>query len=86
MLPDESLKNKNLKNALTNKINEVLAMVDAGLYVDARDKLQNDILRKTNGCAEMGEPDKNDWITTCPEQGQVYPLVIQAIELLETLI
>jgi len=86
LLPDESLKNKNLKNTLTNKINEVLAMVDEGLYVDAKDKLQNDILRKTNGCDEMGEPDKNDWITTCPEQGQVYPLIIQAIELLETLI
>jgi hypothetical protein len=86
LLPDESLKNRNLKNALTNKINDVLSMIDDGLYVDAKDKLQKDILGKTDGCAEMGGPDKNDWITTCPEQGEVYPLVIQAIALLEELI
>jgi len=60
--------------------------IDRGFYDEALDKLQNDILQKTNGCAETGQPDKNDWIIRCQEQGQVYPLVIQAIELLEDLI
>jgi hypothetical protein len=86
LLPEESLKNKNLKKALTNKINDVLAMVDEGLYVEALDKLQKDILGKTDGCATNTQPDKNDWITTCPEQGQVYPLIMEAIELLGNLI
>ncbi len=47
---------------------------------EALDKLENNILRKTNGCAETGEPDKNDWIITCEEQGELYPLVIETIE------
>jgi hypothetical protein len=33
-----------------------------------------------NGCAETGEPDKNDWIITCEGQSQLYPLIIEAIE------
>ena len=81
-----SLKNENLSNVLTNKINAALAMIDEGYYEDALDKLENDILQKTNGCAETGEPDRNDWVETCEEQSQVYPLVIEAIELLERLI
>ena len=86
LLDPNSLKNENLSNALTNKINAALAMIDEGLYQDALDKLVNDILQKTNGCADTGQPDKNDWIITCEEQGLVYPLVIEAIELLENLI
>ncbi len=85
-LAPESLKNRNLKNALTNKINAVLNKIVRGFYDEALDKLQNDILQKTNGCADTGQPDRNDWITTCEEQGQVYPLIIEAIELLENLI
>lgn len=85
-LDDAVLKNGNMKNALTNKINNVLEMIDQGLYQDALDKLENDILKKTNGCAETGSPDKNDWIKDCDAQGQVYPVIIEAIELLEDLI
>ena len=60
-------------------------MIDEGLYQDALDKLKPDILQKTNGCAEKGQPDKNDWITNCTAQGQVYPLLIEAINLLRLL-
>ena len=84
-LDPKNFKNKNLGNALNNKINAALAMIDEGLYADALDKLQHDILQKTNGCADTGKPDKNDWITTCEGQGQVYPLISEAIELLEKL-
>jgi hypothetical protein len=75
-------KNPNMKNTLTNKINAVLQLFDQGLYNDAYDKLVNDILQKADGCATIGSPDKNDWIINCGAQGQVYPLVIQAISLL----
>lgn len=85
-LDNLSLKNTNMKNALTNKINAVLGDIDQGNYSDALDKLQNDILGKTNGCAETGEPDNNDWIKDCPAQNEVYPLVIEAIELLSNLV
>ena len=86
MLSPESLKNENLKNVLLSKIDEALDMIDEGLYKDALNKLQNDILQKTNGCAQTGGPDKNDWIISCEEQSKVYPLVIETIEHVKGLI
>ncbi|MHC4124955.1 MAG: GLUG motif-containing protein [Planctomycetota bacterium] len=86
MLDPNSLKNANMANALTNKIDEVLAMIDAGNYQAALKKLENDILRKTDGCANSGQPDKNDWIETCQQQAQIYPLIMETIEYVETLI
>lgn len=44
------------------------------LYKDALNKFEHDILAKMNGCGEMGEPDKNDWIITCEAQEKIYPL------------
>jgi hypothetical protein len=80
LLKPESLKGKNLKRSLLNKITIATDMIDNGLYTDAMNKLQNDILQKTNGCAEMGQPDKNDWIINCEQQAVVYPLIIETIE------
>jgi len=80
MLDPDTLKNQNMKNALLNKIDAVLEMIDDGLYAGALHKLQNDILAKTNGCAETGRPDRNDWIITCEGQSVLYPLVIETIE------
>jgi predicted lipoprotein with Yx(FWY)xxD motif len=82
-LPQESLKNRNMKTPLINKINTVLSKVENGLYEEAVDKLINDLAKKTNGCAEIGEPDRNDWLTTCEAQDQVYPLTMSAIAFLE---
>ncbi len=80
------LKNKNMSNALTNKINAALELIDQELYQEALDKLQHDILGKTNGCAEIGSPDKNDWITNCDDQGEVYSFILEAIELVSRLL
>jgi hypothetical protein len=79
-------KNKNMQNTFTNKINAVLKMIDEGEYQEALNKLENDILAKTDGCAETGSPDKNDWIINCPAQNQVYPLIIEAMGLLGNLL
>jgi hypothetical protein len=93
MLDPNTLKNANMANALTNKIDQVLAMIDTGNYQAALKnyqaalkKLENDILAKTDGCANSGQPDKNDWIETCQQQAQIYPLVMETIEYVETLI
>jgi parallel beta-helix repeat protein len=80
VVPPEALKNKNLANALTNKLNAALAMMEDGRYQEAYDKLTNDVLAKTDGCAVSGAADRNDWIEACTEQAVVYPLVLQAIE------
>jgi hypothetical protein len=47
---------------------------------DARDKLQNDILKKVDGCAINGAPDKNDWIKDCNSQSQVYQQILAVIQ------
>jgi hypothetical protein len=74
------LKNENMKYLLLNKIIAVQQMIDEGLYEDALSMLENDILQKTNGCAETGQPDKDDWIVTCEGQNKLYPLVVETIE------
>jgi hypothetical protein len=58
-------------------------MIEEERYEEALDKLENDILQKTNGCAETGAPDKNDWIQDCDTQNQVYPFITEAIALLK---
>jgi hypothetical protein len=79
-LGPESLKNNNMQNSLLNKIEAAQEMIDQGLYEDALNKLEHDILAKMDGCSETGEPDKNDWIITCEEQAVIYPLVMDTIE------
>jgi len=80
ILEPESLKNDNAKNALLNKIDAALKMIDQANYTGALSKLEQDILQKTDGCADAGEPDKNDWILTCEQQSEIYPLIIETIE------
>jgi hypothetical protein len=85
-LDPESFKNGDLINTLTDKINAALEMIDQQLYKDALNTLAKAVLKKTNGCADTGAPDQNDWITTCEAQNQVYPLITEATSLLETFV
>jgi uncharacterized membrane protein len=73
LLPDAAFKNKNMRNALINKLNALIKDVDAGNYAEALAKLQEDVMAKTDGCAAGGAPDNNDWIATCPYQSIIYP-------------
>ena len=84
VLPPGSFKNPRLRRrALPNKVNSVLDKIDQGLFQEAIDKIVHDILAKTDGCDTTGQPDRNDWIVECSAQLQLYPLLIEAIELLE---
>jgi hypothetical protein len=78
-------KNKNLANTLTNKLNAVILQAQQGQYASALDSLQNDIMKKTDGCATKGSPDNNDWITRCSEQSALYNQLIQIRDLLQGL-
>lgn len=80
-LPAGALRNANLRNALENKLNAVIAAIEAGDYASALQKLENDILKKTDGCASgsPAAPDANDWVRSCDEQAILYPLVLDAI-------
>jgi hypothetical protein len=54
-------------------------------YAAVLSKLENDLLPKTDGCALDGAPDANDWITNCASQAQIYPLIVEIIEMLRSL-
>ncbi len=83
-IPPTDLKNPKMANALTKKINAVLKMIEKEQYQKALDKLTNDILAKTDGCANGGEPDRNDWIRTCVEQDEVHTLITDAISIVSS--
>ena len=85
-LDTDVFKNKNNKKTLTNKFNAVINKLENAEYHDALKKLENDILRKMDGCALTGDVDKNDWIIDCDAQGAVYPLVVDLIDLLQQMI
>lgn len=78
-------KSANQRNTLTKKLHSVVRMVNHGFYTNALDKLQNNILQKTDGCAVTNRPDKNDWIIDCGIQDEVYPMTIEIISLLQEL-
>ncbi len=82
-LSPSAFKNPNMQNALINKLNAVIASINSGNYADALGQLQNDILSKTDGCAKVGTPDRNDWIINCESQGQVYPAVMNLVQLVQ---
>lgn len=72
--------NVNMQNALVNKIGAAVASIEAGDYRGALGRLENDILKKTDGCATTGRPDKNDWIVDPGPQRLIYPLVMELIK------
>jgi hypothetical protein len=75
LLPDSALKNRNMRNTMITKLNVIIKDVDAGNYAAALSKLQQDVMAKTNGCAESSPPapDNNDWIVICTYQSIIYP-------------
>jgi phage gp29-like protein len=81
-------KNSHMQSTLTKKIGQVIDQIQQGAYEEALQKLEQDILGKLDGCAVRTPPapDPNDWIIDCGAQGQVYPLMIEAIGLLESLL
>jgi hypothetical protein len=85
-LDDSALRNKHMKNALIKKLNATLEMIDQEAYQGALYQLEYDILPKTNGCAETGSPDKDDWIIDCVSQDEVHTQVMEAITLVRNLI
>ena len=61
------------------KLNEVIAKAQKQKYSDALHQLQNDVLKKVNGCATAGAPRKDDWIVDCADQSQVYTPLLNII-------
>ena len=85
-IPDSAFKNDEHGDNLTRKLSSILTLVTENQEYNAGYvQLENSILKKLDGCALDGTPDKNDWIIPCEYQDQVYPLVIDAMELLDNM-
>jgi hypothetical protein len=85
-LPPENFDSEESAIELTTTIDAMFAMLDDGLYFEALLVLDNDVLQRLDGCANTGQPDEDDWITSVEGQALLYPLVIETIELLESLL
>ncbi|MBN1972298.1 MAG: hypothetical protein JW787_01565, partial [Sedimentisphaerales bacterium] len=70
---------------LANEMDFILKMIDHGSLADALDMLINETIQRTNGCADYGQPDRDDWIVTCEGQDLIYPLLLDTVALLENL-
>ena len=84
-LGPENFANSQSAAALVDDVDFALAMLGVGLPSETQNALENDIPGRTNGWAESGGPDEDGWITTYEGQAEVYPLITEAIELLESL-
>jgi len=84
-IDDDAFKNnaEQRKNALSNKLEAVMALIDAGEYQDAINKLKNDIRSKCDG--SLGGNPKNDWITDPDVQAELCAMIDALIAYLETL-
>jgi hypothetical protein len=78
-LPASAFKAPRLRNDLLKKLNAVIESISVREYRQAEQQLQGDLLRKVNGCATAGAPDRSDWIVNCEEQNMVYPRLLNII-------
>ena len=81
-LEDGDFKNPDNRKALTNKILAVIEDLDEGDVEDAAAKLRSDVADKTNGCADGGANDKNDWLVNCAAQDMLYPVLQDVLTVL----
>ena len=93
-IPGSFLNNENNSLPLSKKLYVALRMIAKGddepdpdkaanYYFSAEQKLSQDILPKTDGCAMSGVPDNNDWITECSTQADFYDPIVAAIDMLQ---
>ncbi len=77
-----AFRNSDMQNLLLNKLNAVIANVEAGKHADAANQLRNDILPKMGG-AENAEGDSIAWITDCSSQPAWYQEAQDVVRALE---
>jgi hypothetical protein len=88
-LPDDAFFNGNSshRSELTGKIIAVLVnFLESAAVEDLVDYLLNDIGNKMDGCPSIGGSTAQDWIIDCDAQEDIYPLIKDAAEYLQSTI
>ena len=73
-----------MRKAYLNKLEVILELVTAAeaaedpeaaalIYAEALDKVNNDLIKKTDGLQGVGASEKNDWLKVQEAQDIVYP-------------
>jgi hypothetical protein len=83
---ESAFKNRSSANAMINKLEAVQKQVAKGAYAEALEKLQNDLLKKADGCVVNDDVDKNDWVIDCDIQKQIYWALNEIIVLLKIMV
>ena len=83
LLDKQFFKSPALKRVLTTKIVIARSLIDMGFFKAGLKKLTEDIMPKLNGCIEGDSPDKNDLVTSCESQKELYWLIHEVKVLLE---
>ena len=78
-LPSASFRNRNMQNALLNKLNAAISAISSGDYHGGVSQLENDVLGKTDGCKSIGSPSGTDWITDCTAQESIDAQILSII-------
>jgi probable HAF family extracellular repeat protein len=78
-MPHEAFKNRTMRNTLILKLTVVMVEVYAGKYKCALNKLEDDVIPKTDGWATGGKPDHNDWIINGIYQEMIYPELMDIV-------
>jgi len=81
---DSDWQNKKMRNAYLNKLEVILELVTAAeaaedpeaaalIYAEALDKVNNDLIKKTDGLQGVGASERDDWLKVQEAQDIVYP-------------
>jgi hypothetical protein len=77
--------NPSSQRVLLQKVEVVKKQIQHGAYGGSMDKLQGDLMQKTDGCIIAGSVDKNDWVNDCSIQKQFYWAMNEILVLLNIL-
>ncbi len=76
-----TFKNPSYQRTLIDKISVIEKQISRGEYAEASEKLERDVMQKTDGFVLKGNTDGNDWVTDREAQSRLY-WTIYEIEIL----
>ena len=75
-----------LNSVLVKKLESVKSKIANADFEEAIEKLNNDVMKRFDGCTVTGDIDKNDWVRDCSAQESVYPIGVFTRDLLKLLV
>ena len=87
----DKFKNSAFQRILSQKVEVIKNLITNGTlfgsaYSLALDRLQTDLLKKTDGCILTGTNDSNDWVTDCDLQKQLYWAINEIIIMINIIV